>query len=112
MTSAFRHFVERRMAVDLVRGRIEERVLLVRARRGDRARRYHPDRHPFLAAGVDIPRVAQGYLGVRRMQAADMAVRETATRSHEHLPELGRGHQTAASRSPVGSSGTAACFAA
>ena len=68
-----RHLVEGRVPVDLVGGRVEERVLLVRAGRGDRGGRHHPDRHALLPAGVDVAGVAQRHLRVGRVQAADVA---------------------------------------
>src|SRR5215212_11272617 len=49
-----RHLVERGMPVDLVGGRVEEGVLLLRAAGGDLRGRHHPDGDPLLATGVDV----------------------------------------------------------
>src|SRR5262245_2898185 len=88
MPGAFRNVVEGGVPVDLVGGRVEERVLLVRARRADRGGRYHPDGHAFLPAGVDVAGVVQRDLRVGGVQAADVYVRQAPPGPHEHLPEL------------------------
>src|SRR3712207_2294911 len=84
--------VEGRVAVDLVATRREERVLLVRARRGDEVRADHPDADPLVAAGVDVTRVPQRHRVVRRVQGADVHVVEPPLAADEHLVErpLGR----------------------
>ena len=81
------HVVERRVAVDLVGRRVEERVLLVRAAGGDVAGPHHPERDALLAAGVDVAGVAQRHLGVRGVQRADVDVRQPALAADEHLPQ-------------------------
>src|SRR5262249_24055856 len=53
------NLVERGVAVDLVGRRREERILLLRAARGDVTGADDTDRHPFLAPGVDVAGVAQ-----------------------------------------------------
>ena len=75
------------MPVDLVGGRVEERVLLVGAARGDAVGRDDPDRHAFLPAGVDVAGVAERHLGVGRVQAADVHMGEAALGPDEHLPQ-------------------------
>ena len=47
----------------------------------------HPDAHPLVAAGVDVAGVLDRHLGVGRVQAADMAVRQPVLAADEHLPE-------------------------
>src|SRR6185437_7958493 len=70
--------VERRVPVDLVAGRGEERVLLVRARRGDVGGRDDPDADPLVPAGVQVAGVVQGHLRVGRVQRPDVHVVEPA----------------------------------
>src|SRR5580692_6935976 len=77
--------VERRVAVHLVAGRLEERVLLVRARRGDVRRADHPDADALVAAGVQVTGVVQGHLGVGGVQAADVDVVQPALAAQEYL---------------------------
>src|SRR5580704_9869433 len=75
------------MPVHLVLRGIEELVLLVRAVRHDRGRRYYPDRHALAAPGIDVPRVTQGHRRVRGVQAPDVLVGQAAPGPDEHLPE-------------------------
>src|ERR1700754_2103148 len=77
--------VERRVAVDLVAARREERVLLVRARRGDAAGLHHPDADALVAPGVQVPGVAQRHLGVGGSQGADVHVVQATLAPHEDL---------------------------
>src|SRR5262249_30753359 len=55
---------------------------------GDGRSGNHPDRHALLATGVDVTGVTQRDLGVRRVQATDMAVGQAATRPYEDFPQL------------------------
>ena len=79
--------VEGGVAVGLVGGRVEERVLLVRARGDDRRRRHHPERHALVAAGVEVAGVAQRHGGVGGVQRADVHVRQAAAGADEDLPQ-------------------------
>src|SRR5215475_9011036 len=75
------------MAIGLVCGRVEERVLLVRTRRGYLRCWNHPDGDALLAAGVDIASVAQRHLRVGRVEAADVIVGQATPTANEHLPQ-------------------------
>src|SRR5215218_8296188 len=79
--------VERRVAVDLVAARREQRVLLVGARRGDRVGADDPDAHALVAAGVDVAGVQQRHPVVGGVQRADVHVVETALAADEDLVE-------------------------
>src|SRR5699024_10133676 len=77
--------VERRVAVDLVCGGREVRVLLGRARRRDRVRAYDPDARALVAAGEHVAGVAQCHLVVGGMDRPDVYVVEAALAAYEHL---------------------------
>ncbi len=47
----------------------------------------HPDRHAFVAAGVDVARVLDRHFGVGRMQGADVAVAHPVLAADEDFPE-------------------------
>src|ERR1019366_3932563 len=86
---------------DLVPGRREERVLLVRARRGDVGGRDDPDAYAFVPAGVQVTGVGAGRLRVGRVQRPDVHVIQAPLAAQEHLVQrparahLVFGHQAA-----------------
>ena len=95
------------MPVDLVGGRVEERVLLVRAGGGDRGGRDHPDRDPLLPAGVEVAGVAQrqlarpGRAGCRR-GVCDSPRRGRTNTSHSAGPPASRLRVRRTRPSPAG----------
>src|SRR5690606_38152198 len=70
---------------DLVAARGEERVLLVGTGGGDVLRAHHPDAHPLVAPGVQVPGVTQGRLVVGGVQRTHVHVVEPALAAYEHL---------------------------
>src|ERR1700735_5678440 len=77
--------VEGGVPVDLVAAGREERVLLVRAGRGDVGRRHDPDADALVAPGVQVAGVMQGHLRVGGVQGADVHVVEAALAAQEDL---------------------------
>ena len=73
-----RNVVERRMAVHLVLGRLEQWPAIGRIARDDVVRLYHPQRNAFLPPRVGVPRMGQRELWVRSMNAANVAMRHAA----------------------------------
>ena len=84
---AFRDLVEGRVPVDLVGGRVEERVLLVRAGRGDRRRPAPPRSTRPPGGGCRRRGRCAGPSRVGRVQAADVRVRQPAAGPDEDLPQ-------------------------
>ena len=83
----FGDVVERRVPVDLVGGRVEERVALVGRRGLDVGGPHHPERDALAAAGVEVAGVAQRHLRVGRVQGARVHVGQPAPGPDEDLPE-------------------------
>src|SRR4051794_30570015 len=79
--------VERRVPVDLVVRRREQRVLLIGARRCDGIGAHRPDADPLVATGVDVACMAQRHLVVGGVQRPDVHVVEPPLAAHEDLVE-------------------------
>src|ERR1700722_3864519 len=86
MPNFIRHVVECRVAIDLGFRGLEHHALLGRIGRRDRVRRYHPDREPLAAPGVDVARGLQRQRGVAGMQRSDMLVRQAVAAANKDLP--------------------------
>src|SRR5258705_2032045 len=99
MLRAFGHLIEGRMAVDLVGGRIEDGILLVRAGCHDVGGRHDPDRNTLLSTGVYVSGVAQRDRGIGRVHTADVRVRQPSAGSDEDLPQIA--HAATSRVSPV-----------
>jgi hypothetical protein len=74
------------MAIDLVTRRVEEGVAFIGTASGNVRGPHHPEGDPFLPAGVDIPAISKGHLGIGSVDGAAVHVRETALATDENLP--------------------------
>src|SRR6266487_5249674 len=82
-----RHREESRMPVHLAVRRLEERHLLAGRRRRDVSGPDDPDAHALVAPRVHIARILDRHLRIRRVQAADVLVREPVLASDEDFPK-------------------------
>src|SRR5579862_5905763 len=68
----------------------------------DVRRARHPDRDAFVAPRVDVARIADRHLGIGRVEAADVLVREAVLRADEDFPQRPfTGHWTVSLSSTV-----------
>src|SRR5450759_4477975 len=74
------------MPIDLVAGRVEQRILVRRVRGGDGGRGHYPDRGAFTAAGVAVAGVGQRTRGVAGMHAAAVLVGPGGAAGPQPLP--------------------------
>src|SRR5579875_2546825 len=90
------------MPIDLIRRRIEERILLLRTRGHDVLRGDNPDAHALAPSSVDVPGIAQGHRRVGGMNAPGMHVGQPTPGPDEDFPQrpLRRGRHHAAVRCP------------
>src|SRR5437762_5670092 len=87
MLHFFRHRKERRVPVDLVVRRLEQRTAITWRRRMHIGGTDYPDRNTFVTPRVNVARVLDRHLGIRRMEAADVLVCEPVLRADEDFPQ-------------------------
>src|ERR1700677_2980262 len=80
-----RDAVEGGVPVDLVPGRIEEGVLLIRAGRRDQVAAHHPDAHALVPPGVKVTCVVQRHLVIRSAQRSHVHMVKTAPAADKYL---------------------------
>src|SRR5215469_5853326 len=82
-----RDSIKGRMAIDLVLGRIKERIFIDRVTGIQVRRADHPDADPFVATGINVASIFDGHLGIGSMQAAYMLMGESILAPNENLPQ-------------------------
>src|SRR5438552_3530087 len=81
------HGKEGWMPIYLAARGLEHRLLLARRTGDDVSGSHYPDADAFIAPGVDVARVLDRHFSVRRVQAADVLVRQAMLRADEDFPQ-------------------------
>jgi hypothetical protein len=82
-----RHGVERRMAIDLVLGRVKEGIFISGIAGVQVCGSHHPDADAFVAPRVNVPGIIDGHPGVGSMQTADVFMGESILAPNENFPQ-------------------------
>ena len=75
------------MAIDLVLGRIKERIFIDWIASVQVCGLHHPDADPFVATGINVAGIFDGNFGVGGMQAAYMFMGKSILAPNENLPQ-------------------------